>query len=134
MKTGATAAAVLCCGCSLFIKKRDPDMTLKAVGGKVRVPDRQLSESLVLDIKDEGKILLFRRPDCSVHAVSITCTHMGCDVEYAKDQDLIKCPCHGSKYDTKGANLKGPAKKPLRVYAVSRATSPAGSDIVVRVT
>jgi len=129
VKTGAAAALVACTGCSLFIRKREPDLTLQAVDGRVRIPADKLKDSLVVDVVDVDKILVFRRPDGSVHALTTACTHMECDVEYARDNDRIECPCHGSKFDTDGKRLKGPAKKPLHNYPVSV----SGNEMVVQV-
>jgi cytochrome b6-f complex iron-sulfur subunit len=128
VKAGA-AAVVACAGCSMLARKREPDLTLKLVDGEIRIPNATLQESLVLEIPDVQRVLLFRVSDGSVHAVSITCTHLGCDVEYARDRGRIECPCHGSEYDVEGRNLRGPAKKPLTRYAASR----EGNEIVVRI-
>lgn len=45
------------------------------------------------------------------YAVSGVCTHLGCTVN-AVDWGF-RCPCHGSKFDTQGSNLAGPAPRPL---------------------
>ena len=55
--------------------------------------------------------------DGSFVAVSTRCMHRGCQVEPA-DGKLI-CPCHGSEYDTQGAVLKGPTRRPLERYPVT---------------
>ena len=51
-----------------------------------------------------------------LHAVSLTCTHLGCVVEYT--QRGFHCPCHGSRYDREGRVLKGPAPRPLPWYRI----------------
>jgi len=51
-------------------------------------------------------------------AFSLKCTHLGCTVE--KKNDVYVCPCHGSRYDHKGAILRGPAGKPLRQLRVEK--------------
>lgn len=48
------------------------------------------------------------------HAVSPTCTHMGCLVAFNAVEKAWECPCHGSRFDLDGAVLQGPATKPLR--------------------
>jgi len=45
-------------------------------------------------------------------AHSLICTHLGCMVEEAGDG--FACPCHGSRFDTDGAVVKGPAQKSLK--------------------
>ena len=41
------------------------------------------------------------------------CTHEGCPLGWNPQQHLIRCPCHGSAFDTNGAVVNGPALKPL---------------------
>ena len=50
----------------------------------------------------------------TAHAVSPTCTHMGCLVAFNDVEKAWECPCHGSRFDLDGAVLQGPATKPLR--------------------
>ena len=49
-------------------------------------------------------------------ALSLVCAHLGCTVEQ-KDNGF-DCPCHGSRYDSNGNVLRGPAQKPLRSLRV----------------
>jgi Rieske Fe-S protein len=48
-----------------------------------------------------------------VHAVSPTCSHMGCSVTWNAAETSWDCPCHGSRFDVDGAVLDGPAVRPL---------------------
>ena len=41
------------------------------------------------------------------------CTHEGCPLGWNPTQHLIRCPCHGSAFDTSGLVVNGPAKLPL---------------------
>lgn len=52
--------------------------------------------------------------DGVTHAVSPTCTHMGCLVAFNGVEKAWECPCHGSRFDLDGAVLQGPATRPLR--------------------
>lgn len=60
------------------------------------------------------------------YALSAVCTHLGCLVD--QDDEGLQCPCHGSRYDTGGSVLTGPALQGLPHLAL--AWSDAG-DIVV---
>jgi len=44
-------------------------------------------------------------------ALSLACTHLGCRVAGAPGG--FACPCHGSRFDRRGAVLEGPATRPL---------------------
>ncbi|MCI5221660.1 MAG: hypothetical protein D3924_03000 [Candidatus Electrothrix sp. AR4] len=51
-------------------------------------------------------------------AVSRTCTHLGCRLNFLEDKQLIECPCHQSRFTEEGKLINGPAKKtypPLRL-------------------
>jgi Rieske Fe-S protein len=41
------------------------------------------------------------------------CTHEGCPLGWNPTQHLVRCPCHGSAFDTRGQVVNGPAKLPL---------------------
>jgi cytochrome b6-f complex iron-sulfur subunit len=41
------------------------------------------------------------------------CTHEGCPLGWNQNQHLIRCPCHGSAFDTSGRVVNGPALLPL---------------------
>ena len=49
-------------------------------------------------------------------ALSLVCTHLGCTVE--QKPDGFTCPCHGSRYDTNGNILRGPARAAFRALRV----------------
>lgn len=68
-------------------------------------------------------ILVIRTSDTEAVAVSAICTHAGCSMDYAADQQLIDCPCHGSQFATDGRVLRGPAVRALRVYSVTLANN-----------
>lgn len=76
--------------------------------------------------KDSGKIvkfgtkpvILIRTPNDELRALSATCTHLDCTVQYRKDLGLIWCACHNGKYDVNGRNVSGPPPRPLDEYRV----------------
>ena len=49
----------------------------------------------------------------SVHALSATCTHLGCQVRWEADATRFRCPCHGGVFDATGKVLAGPPPRPL---------------------
>lgn len=70
-------------------------------------------EGGALSVKDaEGNELLLTQASAgTIVALSAICTHQGCTVK--GDGGELVCPCHGSVYDLSGANVSGPAPKPL---------------------
>jgi glycine/D-amino acid oxidase-like deaminating enzyme/nitrite reductase/ring-hydroxylating ferredoxin subunit len=55
----------------------------------------------------------YRDAGGTLHAVSITCTHMGCTLRWNQAETSWDCPCHGSRFSHDGAVLNAPAVRPL---------------------
>ncbi len=51
-------------------------------------------------------------------AISMVCTHLGCNVE-AKPDGFV-CPCHGSCYNSAGEVTEGPAQSALAALKVEQ--------------
>jgi Rieske Fe-S protein len=62
-------------------------------------------------------ILVIRQNATTYTALSMLCTHEGCQVG-TPSGGSITCPCHGSKYNLMGQVINGPAPSPLASYAV----------------
>ncbi|MFE2261100.1 FAD-dependent oxidoreductase [Streptomyces griseosporeus] len=59
------------------------------------------------------RLAVYRDEDGETHALSARCTHMGCLVSFNSAERAWECPCHGSRFDTDGNVVQGPAVKPL---------------------
>lgn len=57
------------------------------------------------------RLWLFRNEE-GFHAISSTCTHLGC-IALRNDDGTFLCPCHGSRFDDVGNVEGGPAPKGL---------------------
>jgi Rieske Fe-S protein len=57
--------------------------------------------------------LILVNVDGKVTTFLAVCTHEGCPLGWNPQQHLIRCPCHGSAFDTAGRVVNGPAKTPL---------------------
>ena len=51
-------------------------------------------------------------------AMSATCTHLSCTVQYRADVQQVWCACHNGMYDLAGRNISGPPPRPLEQYDV----------------
>ena len=91
----------------------------------------------------DERLFVFREGN-TYHAISATCTHLGCTVRAealprpetvsveGKPMRLTHrflCPCHGSKYKGDGTNVAGPAPRPLAWYHLE--ISPDDGQLVV---
>jgi nitrite reductase/ring-hydroxylating ferredoxin subunit len=66
----------------------------------------------------ESRLFIVSREE-GLMAMSATCTHLGCAV--VKIEWGYQCPCHGSRFDSSGKVLAGPAPKPLPWYKILQA-------------
>lgn len=85
---------------------------------------------------NSGKIFRFgNRPGLLIltasgeyRAMSATCTHLSCTVQYRDDLRQVWCACHNGKYDLNGRNISGPPPRPLEAFEVQV----RGDEIFVR--
>ncbi|MCG6116146.1 MAG: FAD-dependent oxidoreductase [Mesorhizobium sp.] len=59
-------------------------------------------------------LAVVREANGSLRAMSAICTHLGCVLGWNETDRTFDCPCHGSRFDDKGAVLFGPAVSPLK--------------------
>lgn len=62
--------------------------------------------------------LLVRTASGEFRAMSATCTHLSCTVQYRDDLQHIWCACHNGHYDLNGRNIAGPPPRPLEAFDV----------------
>jgi Rieske Fe-S protein len=63
--------------------------------------------------------IVIRLASGELKALSATCTHLSCTVQYRGDMSQIWCACHNGRYDLTGKNVAGPPPRPLEAYDVS---------------
>ena len=59
---------------------------------------------------------VFRADEDHFYASYLECTHQHCEVE--PEGKFLKCPCHGSEFDSQGKLQQGPAEADLKSFAV----------------
>lgn len=64
----------------------------------------------------KGEVWLTRVSSNEMKAFSSYCTHAGYGIDYIKPDNIFHCPCHGSKFNTEGKVINGPASSPLNQY------------------
>jgi len=62
---------------------------------------------------DAQVVFLIKAASGGVRALSSTCTHLGCHVNYDAAGKVFKCPCHGGTYSAEGKVIAGPPPRPL---------------------
>ncbi|GAA0594728.1 FAD-dependent oxidoreductase [Streptomyces crystallinus] len=88
------------------------------VGDRLRPPqvkgvsDIEPDSGAVVRVDGE-RCAVYRDEKGEAHAVSARCTHLGCLVSFNSAERTWECPCHGSRFDTDGKVVQGPATRPL---------------------
>ena len=59
------------------------------------------------------RVAAYRDEHGELHERSAVCTHLGCSVHWNSGEATWDCPCHGSRFDTEGRVVNGPAYQPL---------------------
>jgi cytochrome b6-f complex iron-sulfur subunit len=65
-----------------------------------------------------NKYYLIRYEDGGFLALSLTCSHLGCSVNWEEAKKEFVCPCHSSSFDKLGNVMNSPAPRPLDYYRV----------------
>ena len=84
-------------------------------GGLLSVPVDEVPMDGALVLPEDRCAIV--RDGSGWRAFDLTCTHLACTVTASGGG--FACPCHGSRFDTAGAVLEGPAARPLRRLEVS---------------
>jgi cytochrome b6-f complex iron-sulfur subunit len=80
-------------------------------------------------------VILIRVSDTDFRALTATCTHLDCIVEFHRPEQAIVCNCHAGQYDLSGRAVSGPPPKPLtplKVHVVARGPGQPGTLVVSR--
>jgi Rieske Fe-S protein len=57
----------------------------------------------------------FMDDDGQLTIVDITCTHLGCELNWNNAERSWDCPCHGGRFAYDGRLLEGPPSNPLKI-------------------
>jgi cytochrome b6-f complex iron-sulfur subunit len=132
---GALVAAILYPVLRYLSPPRVPEAeTHEVEAGLTNDPDLVSQGFKILRFGAEP-VILIRVSDTEFRALTATCTHLDCIVEYRSPDKAIWCNCHGGQYDLNGRPVAGPPPKPLtllQVHVVSRGPGQPGAVVVSR--
>ncbi len=125
-QTGALLGVAASCSSCAWFNKNDIEVEAPPKASDValtfeKYPQLQTADGFVRVSAKDGdlRLIVVRLPAGNAVALSMECTHWGCDVDWDKKQGCFDCPCHGSRFDATGKVLEGPADEPLPSYAVT---------------
>ncbi|HEX2453936.1 MAG TPA: Rieske (2Fe-2S) protein [Vicinamibacterales bacterium] len=88
----------------------DASSALASVGGAALVQS------------SSGNFLVSRTGQDTFVALTAVCTHESCTITGFENQTYV-CPCHGSRFNTSGGVVNGPATRSLRTFTTAFANN-----------
>ena len=82
-------------------------------GGDVASPEQIAPGTGAILRRGVMKVAVYRDENGTLHERSAVCRHLGCIVDWNSSEKTWDCPCHGSRYDSYGRVISGPAIKDL---------------------
>jgi glycine/D-amino acid oxidase-like deaminating enzyme/nitrite reductase/ring-hydroxylating ferredoxin subunit len=100
------------------VVKEGLDMARHWIGDRLRADDGDdpatvLPGQAAILHRGGKQVGLYRDLDGQAHEVDVTCTHMKCKLHWNPAEATWDCPCHGGRYDVRGAIIEGPPTRPL---------------------
>ena len=89
-------------------------------GGEAKSPEHIAPGEGALIRRGMTLYAVHRPVEGALQVLSAKCTHLGCAVHWNSAEKSWDCPCHGSRFDTDGRPLHGPAVKPLAILSLPR--------------
>ena len=96
----------------------------RAVDAWTRTPAQRIGMVFLARTDSSGKP--------HVTALSATCPHLGCAVDYNMADGEFQCPCHESAFAKDGEKLFGPSLRGLDPLKVKLAKTGGQTDVLVR--
>lgn len=66
----------------------------------------------------EYGLYIVRFQDGGLLALSSSCTHLNCPVNWSESKQQFLCPCHSSAFTVEGTVINPPATRPLNYYNI----------------
>lgn len=64
-----------------------------------------------------ARVLIVNMGNNNFNALTSVCTHSQCDRNWTFTNNVFTCTCHGSRFNTNGSVVNGPATQALRTYS-----------------
>lgn len=81
---------------------------------QVTIPEQEVlpGEAKFFTFADSPAVLV-RSESGALIALSAVCTHLGCIIQWEKEQQNFLCPCHAGRFTPEGNVISGPPPQPL---------------------
>ncbi len=102
----------------------DGAITITSGGNTITI---DLTQTSVANLLSQGGWLLITAANTLIvntdgenyRSFTSVCTHQGCSTNWQFSNSLFECTCHGSRFDTSGSVVRGPATGNLAEFTVT---------------
>ena len=104
--------------------------TPEPVNNRVEVPLNLFEKGSLQFVRPKGwqyDIAVQKKQDGTYSALLMQCTHM--DNQLSSEQNGFSCSLHGSRFNSEGKVMKGPAEIPLKKYE----TSVSNGSLIIKI-
>lgn len=103
--------------------KENADVAYRFVADRINAEELSTLAQIPLDSGqvveyNDQKLAVYKSAEGKVSALSPTCTHAGCIVNFNAEEKSWDCPCHGGRFDLHGNVLTGPPRENLQKIAL----------------
>ncbi len=113
MTTGTAAAIILT---DMILERDNPwtEVYDPSRSGKLaEFPEEEMSKiepgNGTLFEKGTEKVAVYKDSEGALYTLNPSCRHMGCSVSWNNAEKTWDCPCHGSRYNSRGEVIQSPA-------------------------
>lgn len=83
------------------------------------VKELERGHGAIVNMKGK-KVAVYKDESQTLHAYSAICPHLGCVLQWNKDENSFDCPCHGSRFTCSGTVVNGPAVSDLKKIELTK--------------
>jgi len=113
MTTG-TAAAIILTDMILerdnpWTEVYDPSRSRKLTEFEEEVSKIKPGSGTLIEKEEKEKMAVYKDAEGVLYILNPSCRHMGCSVSWNDAEETWDCPCHGSRYNSRGEVIQSPA-------------------------